>query len=731
MLLGRGEGSNDRNRPARDRDSWRLTRRLILAHGGGGRQPGHRAGGEPGCRQTSHAPTSATIWPVLSLTHIGLSFGARALFRDLDWTLGDGERVALVGPNGAGKTTLLRIALGETEPDDGQVARSRHVRTGYLPQEEIPLEGATALDCALGAFEAALDAEREQTELNELIATLPEGHPDLPALLRRLGDLQHLFEQSDGYRMRAEAERVLSGLGLSPRQIAGPLSALSGGWRMRVALARLLLARPTHLFLDEPTNHLDLPSLAWLEEYLEEFSGTLVIISHDRIFLDRTVNHVYELVSGRLESYAGNYSFFAVERERRRAALLAAQENQAKRIAELERFVERFRAKNSKARQVKSKEKMLERMERIEVRGDDKKIRFTFAPAPRAGRVMIELKGIHKTYGGPEPVFSGLDFKIERGEKVALVGPNGAGKSTLLRILGGDEPIQAGARLADERAQIAIFAQHTTDGLDLEHTVIEEVAEAGPAEPQERLRGFLGSFLFRGDDVFKQVRVLSGGEKARLAIAKTLLRPVNFLLLDEPTNHLDMAGKEVLQDALERYDGTLVVVTHDRHLIDAVANRVIEVSMGGVVRDFPGNFSDYAERLWREGRPLPGYREDPAQVLARRKEDADPAGRPGAARGAASKTAAAKPAKPPRPGAEKRERERVERERAREESRVMKTLEALEARQTEIETELATPEVYANGEKSRDLMREYERVRAEIASLWDRLGTLSGAAPAD
>ena len=668
---------------------------------------------------------------MLSLNHIGLSFGARVLFRDLDWTLGDGERVALVGPNGAGKTTLLRIALGEIEPEEGQVSRSRHVRTGYLPQEEIPLAGETALASALGAFEAVLDVEREQVELAEEIAGLAEGHPELPALLRRLGDLQHLFEESDGYRMRAEAERVLSGLGLARAQIHGPLAALSGGWRMRVALARLLLARPTHLFLDEPTNHLDIPSLAWLEEYLDEFSGTVVIISHDRTFLDRAARHVYELTGGALESYAGNYSFFAVERERRRAALLATQENQMKRVAELERFVERFRAKNSKARQVKSKEKMLERMERIEVRGEDKRIRFSFAPAPRAGRVVIELKGIHKTYAGAaEPVFSGLDLHIERGEKVALVGPNGAGKSTLLRILGGSEPVQAGRRIADERTLVAIFAQHTTDGLDLEHTVLEEVAEVAPGETPERLRGLLGSFLFRGDDVWKLVRVLSGGEKARLAIAKTLLTPVNFLLLDEPTNHLDMAGKEVLLDALERYDGTLVLVTHDRHLIDAIATRVIEVNVGGVVRDFPGNFSDYAERLWREGRPLPGYREDPARaVLARQhgKGKAEAAvataSSKAAAKAAGAKTAGAKAAiKPARPGADKRERERIERERAREESRLMKAIEGLEARQAEIETELATPEVYANGEKSRELLREYDRVRAEVASMYDRLG---------
>ena len=665
---------------------------------------------------------------MLSLNRVGLAFGARALFRDLSWTLGDGERVALVGPNGAGKTTLFRLALGEIEPDSGTVARARHVRTGYLPQEEIPLPGSTALESALGAFENALDAEREAEELREDIAGRTEGDPELPALLKRLGDLQHLFEDADGYRMQAEAERVLSGLGLNDTQIHGPLASLSGGWRMRVALARLLLARPTHLFLDEPTNHLDLPSLAWLEEYLEEFSGTLVVISHDRTFLDRTVRQVYELAGLALESYAGNYSFFEVERERRSAALEAAAANQAKRVAELERFVDRFRAKNSKAKQVKSKEKMLERMERIEVRGAQRTIRFSFPPAPPSGRVVVELAAIDKSYpavnGGAElPVFRNLDLRIERGEKVALVGPNGAGKSTLLRILGGDEPIQGGTRREDERAAVAIFAQHTTDGLNLANTVLAEVAAAGPGEPQERLRSLLGAFLFRGDDVEKPVRVLSGGEKARLAIAKTLLRPVNLLLLDEPTNHLDMAGKAVLLDALLRYDGTLVLVTHDRHLIDAVATRVIEVTAGGVVRSFPGGFTDYAERLAAEGRPLPGYRPDPSRAYLARARESGREGKPKAA--PVLKTAqASKVAKTSKHGAARKGDERATRARAAEEQRIFKRIEALEAEQSALETQLADPEVYQEGERTRTLLGEYERVRTELAALWDKANDL-------
>ncbi|MFO0981272.1 MAG: ABC-F family ATP-binding cassette domain-containing protein [Planctomycetota bacterium] len=637
---------------------------------------------------------------MLVLQHISLGFGGRQLFHDLSWTLGAGERVALVGRNGSGKTTLFRVALGEVEPDEGSVSRARHVRLGYLPQEELPLPGETALASALLAFDVATLAEQEVAALRDRIGELPDSHPELPQLLKRLSDLEQLFEHKGGYRMRADAERVLGGLGLTLEQMHGPLANLSGGWRMRVALARLILMRPTYLFLDEPTNHLDLPSLAWLENFLASFSGTLVVISHDRTFLDRTVRKVYELEDGELNEYAGNYSAYEEERARRAEALLAARANQMKKAEQLQRFIERFRAKATKAKQVKSKAKLLERMAEIEIKDAPRGIHFSFPAAPRSSQLVVELSQATKWYQAGQPIFQDLDLRVERGEKLALVGPNGAGKSTLLRILSGDEPLQGGTRRLDQKAVLAVFAQHTTDGLDLDHTVLEEVRMVAPLEEATRLRTLLGAFLFSGDDVDKRVRVLSGGEKARLAIAKTLLRPVNFLLLDEPTNHLDIDGKEMLIDAIQRYQGTLIVVTHDRYLIDAVATRVVEVDFGGRVQSYDGNFSDYVDRLQREGRPLPGYRE---------------------ASKAADDTAPAEL----KAGEEHRQQLKADRARAREEAKVLQRLEALEAEQARIEAELARPEVYADAAGVRTLAAQHEQVKAEVASLWAKLESLA------
>ena len=658
---------------------------------------------------------------MLALEQVLVRIGERSLLDHIDWILGTGERIALVGRNGAGKTTLLRVTLGLQAPDDGRVSRAHHVRLGYLPQEEPPLEGATPLAGAMKAFDAALEAAREQEELAEEIGSKDAEDPELPALIARLDELQHAFEHHDGYRAKSEAERVLDGLGFSAEQMVAPLATLSGGWRMRVHLARLLLSRPTHLFLDEPTNHLDLPSLAWLEEFLRGYSGTLVLISHDRAFLDRMVTKVVELERGTLTTFTGNYTAYEAEKQRRREALLAAKEQQDKKIEQLERFVERFRAKNSKAAQARSKEKQLDKIDRIEIVDEQSSISFRFDPAPRCGQVVVALSGARKRFGDAPPLFESLDVEIERGEKVAIVGPNGAGKSTLLRILAGAEPLDGGARKLDGRATPAFFAQHTAEALDLSATIFEEVKRAAPRDAQDvRLRTLLGAFLFSGDEIHKKIGVLSGGEKARVAIARTLVQPVNLLLLDEPTNHLDLTGKEMLAEALARYDGTLVIVTHDRHVIDAVATRVLEVNPGGRVKSYLGGFTHYAEMRQREGRPLPGYAPRGAAAAPSKLAQA----RPEVAAALQAVESNSQRGGERKAGAEFRDRRREEKQRQTEEKRLTARIEAAEREQAELAAAFEDPALYAEPKRLAEKRARHAALGVEIAELWKRLESL-------
>ena len=653
---------------------------------------------------------------MLALEQITVRVGERHLLDQIDWILGTGERIALVGRNGAGKTTLLRVLLGQQAPDDGRIVRAHHVRLGYLPQEELPLAGDTPLDGAMRAFEDALDAAREQEEITEQISDMHADDPELSVLLARLDDLQHAFEAASGWTAQSQAEKILDGLGFSAEQMHARLETLSGGWRMRVHLARLLLSRPTHLLLDEPTNHLDLPSLAWLEDTLHAFSGTLVVISHDRAFLDRSVTKVVELADGKLTQFAGNYTVYEAEKARRRTALISAKENQDKKVEQLERFIERFRAKNTKAAQARSKEKQLDRMERIEIATEADSIRFRFDPAPRSGQLVCALVGVTKRFGDARPLFEKLDLEIERGEKVAIVGANGAGKSTLLRMFVGTEPLEAGERRLDPRAVPAFFAQHTAEALDLSATVFEEVQRAAPRGTKEvRLRTLLGAFLFSGDDIHKPIRVLSGGEKARVAIARTLVQPVNFLLLDEPTNHLDLTGKEMLSEALVGYDGALLLVTHDRHVIDAVATRVLEVNVGGRVKSYLGGFTAYAQMRQREGRPLPGYVASGAAAT------------PGKlARGAqpASGEGAAPSAEPRKAGEEFREKRREEKARATEEKRLLARIEVIEREQAEIAAAFEDPVLYQDAVRLAAKRARHAALADELGKLWKRSESL-------
>ena len=526
---------------------------------------------------------------MFGLDAVSKGYGGQQLLQDCTWRIGRGERIGLVGPNGAGKTTLCRILAGVEETDAGRVHRDSGVTVGYLPQEVTTGEDRTVLAEALSGFDEVWRLEAELESLASRMAGPDAG----PELTETYGEVQHRFEALGGYRLEAEAKIILGGLGFSPDGAHRPLAEYSGGWRMRAALARLLLLRPDLLLLDEPTNHLDLESLQWLENFLAAYEGSVVIVSHDRYFLNRMVTAIAELAVGSVTLYHGDYDHFLMEREARQALREAQARNQAKRVAEIERFIERFRYKASKARQVQSRVKMLGRMERIETEADARRIHFSFPQPPRTGRLVARMSGIRKAYGD-NVVYAGVDLLVERGDRVALVGINGAGKSTLLKMLAGTLPFDAGERVLGSHVEVQYYAQHQLDALDPTRTVLEEIELAAPEAQISRLRTILGSFLFSGDTVEKKVGVLSGGEKARLALAKMLARPAALLCMDEPTNHLDLASKEVLEEALSGFTGTIVFISHDRYFINRIATQVVEVEHGQLATHL-GSYDDYLD----------------------------------------------------------------------------------------------------------------------------------------
>ena len=526
---------------------------------------------------------------MFGLDAVSKGYGGQQLLQDCTWRIGRGERIGLVGPNGAGKTTLCRILAGVEETDAGRVHRDSGVTVGYLPQEVTTGEDRTVLAEALSGFDEVWRLEAELESLASRMAGPDAG----PELTETYGEVQHRFEALGGYRLEAEAKIILGGLGFSPDGAHRPLAEYSGGWRMRAALARLLLLRPDLLLLDEPTNHLDLESLQWLENFLAAYEGSVVIVSHDRYFLNRMVTAIADLAGGSVTLYHGDYDHFLMEREARQALREAQARNQAKRVAEIERFIERFRYKASKARQVQSRVKMLGRMERIETEADARRIHFSFPQPPRTGRLVARMSGIRKAYGD-NVVYAGVDFLVERGDRVALVGINGAGKSTLLKMLAGTLPFDAGERVLGSHVEVQYYAQHQLDALDPTRTVLEEIELAAPEAQISRLRTILGSFLFSGDTVEKKVGVLSGGEKARLALAKMLARPAALLCMDEPTNHLDLASKEVLEEALSGFTGTIVFISHDRYFINRIATQVVEVEHGQLATHL-GSYDDYLD----------------------------------------------------------------------------------------------------------------------------------------
>jgi ATP-binding cassette, subfamily F, member 3 len=532
---------------------------------------------------------------VIQLSGLTKGFGDRVLLENVSWQIDDRERVGLAGPNGAGKTTLLKMLAGLEEPDAGSVVKPSGLLVGYLPQDGLEHSGRTLVEEAGLAFKPLLDMRAEIQSLEERLADDSVPESDHAAMLERYSELREDFRRLEGYSIDLKITTVLRGLGFSPDDFDKPSEIFSGGWQMRIALAKLLLTRPGLLLLDEPTNHLDLEARNWLEEYLAGYPHAVILVSHDRYFLDAVVTRITEIGLRKLTDYAGNYSGYLVERDARMERLRQQKREQDDEIERMQAFINRFRYQATKAAQVQSRIKMMEKIVPIEIPPERKRVHFTFPDCKKSGRTVLDLRGVRKAYGN-RVVFNSINVHIERGDHIALIGPNGAGKSTLMRMLSGVEAPDAGTRAEGHQVVMQYFAQDEATRLNPSLTVYQTLAGDAPIHMVPHIRNILGGFLFSGDDVDKPVRVLSGGERTRLAVARMLLRPSNTLLLDEPTNHLDIDSKDVLLEALEDFGGTLIFVSHDRYFVDKLATRIINIG-GGDALLYPGNYEEF---LWSQ-----------------------------------------------------------------------------------------------------------------------------------
>jgi ATP-binding cassette subfamily F protein 3 len=532
---------------------------------------------------------------MIQLSGAGKRFGPKMLFEGLDWLIGPKEKCGIVGGNGTGKSTLLKVLGGIESLDYGSVNRMKGVTVGYLPQDGLTLSGRTVFNECLTVFDDLKAMEFEQEELTHKLSVLDHESPEYAEVADRFHHIQNEFIARDGYTIESKVGEVLTGLGFSPDDWQRRTEEFSGGWQMRIALAKLLLQAPNLLLLDEPTNHLDIEARDWLEQFLNEYPNSFILISHDRYFLDVTVKKIVEVWNKRVHFFSGNYSKYEVLKVERRTQLEAAFKNQRDKTEQLEAFINKFRYTATKAKQVQSRIKELEKIEKIDIPPDEKAIHFRFPQPKPSGRIVAQFQNVSKSYGS-KFVFGNANFVIERGERVALVGHNGAGKSTLIKLLAGAEPLSSGEFTLGHNVILDYFAQDQYKELDPNAEILNDIAQTAPRATQTELRNVLGSFLFGEDDVNKRIGVLSGGERNRYALAKMLMQPGNFLLLDEPTNHLDMRSKDVLLEALRTFEGTVVFVSHDRYFLDQVATRVFEVG-GGEVHVFPGNYEDY---IWRK-----------------------------------------------------------------------------------------------------------------------------------
>ncbi len=626
---------------------------------------------------------------MLSINNLSYFISGTPLYEGASLHVRPKDKIGLIGLNGKGKTTLLRIIHGDIQPDSGTIEKANDCTIGFLNQDLLSYQSDDSiLTVAMEAFREAVDIQRQ------IEATLSQMETDYSdKLLNRLTRLQEEFERLDGYSMQARAEEILEGIGFCTDQLQRPLREFSGGWRMRVMLARLLLEKPALLLLDEPTNHLDLPSIRWVENYLKNYEGAVIVVSHDRTFLNNTVTRIVEVANKTLTLYEGNYDFYVKEKELRTEIQKNAYENQQQHIRQTERFIERFKAKATKARQVQSRIKALNRMERIEEVADDTAVvNFRFRFNKQSGRHVVTLKNVSKAFGELK-ILENTDAQIMRGDKIALIGANGLGKSTLLRIIAGQETVQ-GTVETGYNVITAFYAQHQLEALTLNNEILDELRQSGSGKTDQELRNILGCFLFTGDDVFKKIKVLSGGEKSRVALAKTLISEANFLMLDEPTNHLDMISENILIQALQQYEGTFVVVSHNRHFINQVANKIWYIE-DRKIKEYPGTFEEYEYWLGKQEKA----------GLETAKTNQPPMTRP---------------AKKPINNDKTREAKALHQQL----NRLEESIQQLEEQKATVEEQLSEPANYGNPDRLAELSSRFDQLEKELANLqadWDDL----------
>ncbi len=640
---------------------------------------------------------------MISITNLSYYLGSRALYDTASLHIKPGQKIGLIGLNGTGKSTLLRIINGDYQADGGTISKAGDVTLGFLNQDLLSYQtDDSILSVAMQAFARQNEL---QVQIDELLHEMETNYRD--ELVDQLGKVQEEFDALDGYTVQARAEEILEGLGFTTDDLQKPLRTFSGGWRMRVMLAKLLLQKPSLLMLDEPTNHLDLPSIQWVEKYIQTYEGAVIVVSHDREFLDNVIDVTVEVANAKLNYYAGNYSFYIEEKALRNEVQKGAYENQQAKIRQTERFIERFKAKASKAKQAQSRVKQLERMDLVDAVIDaSARVNFKFQFSTQPGRHILHLDDVSKAYG-PKRILTNADVRLERGDKVALIGANGKGKSTLLRIISGSEPVSEGKRELGHNVSFSFFAQHQLESLNVNDNMLEELKSANPSKGEGELRGVLGCFLFSGDEVFKKIKVLSGGEKSRVALAKVLLSQANFLLLDEPTNHLDMQSVNILIQALEQYEGTYVVVSHDRYFVSQIANKIWYIE-DEQIKEYPGTYDEY--EWWMEERMAEG---------------AAPGGKGQTSNGngAAPKSLAPSPQAKTSNDDERKEWQRTLKKLTQQAEESESKISQLEQRKTRLETELADPATYGDDKLMQAKNDEYRRVINQISELQDEWET--------